>query len=121
MLAFAVIFINLALVSYTIGVWGEKRSGALQFKHLVFFGLGLLFDTVGTSFMKLLADGSTLNLHGITGLIALMLMFLHTVWACFVLWRKKENQIKNFHKFSLFVWILWLIPYSIGVVLSFLK
>ncbi len=120
MLASAVIFINLALVSYTIGVWSEKRSGRLQKKHLVFFGLGLLFDTIGTTFMKLLAESQPLHLHGITGLIALLLMFFHTVWAIFVLGRKKENQIKQFHKFSLFVWILWLVPYSIGVGLSFI-
>ncbi|QRG70329.1 HsmA family protein [Brevibacillus choshinensis] len=121
MLLFAVIFINLALLSYTIGVWSEKRSGRLKPNHLAYFGLGLFFDTVGTTFMKFLADSSTLNLHGITGLIALVLMFFHTVWACYVLWKKKENQIKQFHTFSLFVWILWLVPYSIGVALSFIK
>ncbi|KZE37693.1 hypothetical protein AV540_26125 [Brevibacillus parabrevis] len=120
MLALAVVFINLALISYTIGVWSEKRSGQLQKKHLAFFGLGLLFDTVGTTFMKLLADSPALNLHGITGLIALVLMFFHTVWAIFVLWKKREIQIKQFHKFSLAVWILWLVPYSIGVALSFI-
>ncbi|WP_312110655.1 HsmA family protein [Brevibacillus reuszeri] len=121
MLAAAVIFINLALIAYTIGVWSEKRSGELKMKHLIFFGFGLVFDTIGTTFMKLLADGPGLNLHGITGLIALILMFFHTVWACVVLWKKKENQIKQFHKFSLIVWCLWLVPYSIGVALSFIK
>jgi len=121
MLAIAVIFINAALLSYTIGVWSEKRSGKLQKKHLIFFGLGLLFDTVGTSFMKLLSDSPTLNIHGITGLIALILMFFHTVWACFVLWKNKEIQIKQFHTFSLSVWVLWLVPYTIGVLLSFVK
>ncbi|ASJ55384.1 TIGR03987 family protein [Brevibacillus formosus] len=121
MLAAAVIFINLALIAYTIGVWSEKRSGELKLKHLIFFGLGLAFDTIGTTFMKLLADNSSLNLHGITGLIALILMFFHTVWACVVLWKKEENQIRQFHKFSMIVWILWLVPYSIGVALSFMK
>ncbi|QOS99306.1 TIGR03987 family protein [Brevibacterium sp. JNUCC-42] len=120
MLAIAVIFINLALVSYSIGVWSERRSGELKLKHLAFFGFGLICDTIGTTFMKLLADSSNFNLHGITGLIALLLMFLHTVWACFVLWKRKDNQIKQFHKFSLIVWILWLVPYFIGVALSFI-
>ena len=48
MLAAAVIFINLALIAYTIGVWSEKRSGELKMKHLVFFGFGLIFDTIGS-------------------------------------------------------------------------
>lgn len=119
MLVAAVIFINLALIAYTFGVWSEKRSGELKMKHLIFFGFGLVFDTIGTTCMKLLADSPNLNVHGITGLIALILMFFHTVWACLVLWKRKESQIKQFHKFSLIVWILWLVPYSIGVALSF--
>ncbi|RNB80168.1 TIGR03987 family protein [Brevibacillus fluminis] len=121
MLAIAVICINLALIAYSIGVWSEKRSGQLKAKHLVYFAFGLLFDTVGTTFMKMLAEGPGLNLHGITGLVALLLMFFHTVWACFVLFKKQEKQIKQFHKFSLFVWCVWLIPYFIGVALSFIK
>lgn len=121
MLPLAVIFINLALVAYSIGVWSERRSGELKRKHLAYFGFGLLFDTIGTTFMKLLADGSTINLHGITGLVALILMFLHTAWACYVLWKRKELQIKQFHKFSLSVWGIWLVPYFIGVSLSFMK
>ncbi|ELK40960.1 membrane protein [Brevibacillus agri] len=121
LLVWAVLFINLALVTYTIGVWAERRSRELAWGHFAFFCLGLVFDTVGTAFMKLLADGAPLNLHGITGLAALILMFLHTAWAGFVLWKKQDSQRKQFHKFSLFVWILWLIPYSIGVALSFLN
>lgn len=121
MLAIAVIFINLALVAYTIGVWSEKRSGELKAKHLTFFLFGLLFDTIGTSCMKMLATEPGLNLHGITGLVALVLMFFHTAWACYVLWKKNEKQIHQFHKFSLSVWIIWLIPYGIGVALSFIK
>ncbi|KZE54112.1 hypothetical protein AV540_07785 [Brevibacillus parabrevis] len=121
MLVWAVIFINLALASYTIGVWSEHRAKELAWKHFVFFGLGLVFDTVGTAFMKLLADGNSLNLHGITGLVALILMFLHTAWAGFVLWKKQDRQRRQFHKFSLFVWVLWLVPYSIGVALSFTR
>ncbi|MED1788371.1 HsmA family protein [Brevibacillus laterosporus] len=119
MLAMAVFFINLALVLYTIGVWRERRSGELEVKHLAFFGFGLVCDTIGTTFMKFLADNSRLDMHGITGLLALLLMLFHTIWACFVLWKKKENQRKQFHKFSLLVWILWVVPYFIGVALSF--
>lgn len=67
MLAMAVIFINLALVSYTISVWMEKRAGELKATHLVYFTFGLIFDMIGTSFMKQLATSPGLNLHGITG------------------------------------------------------
>lgn len=121
MLFFAVLFINLALVAYTIGVWSEKISGRLKPKHLVFFIAGLLFDGMGTGFMGQLNTSREINLHGITGMVALLLMFIHAIWAAIVLWRKKEHQIRQFHKFSLVVWGLWLIPYLIGVALSIFK
>ena len=55
--------------------------------------------------------GMTFDIHGITGLIAIILMLIHAVWALVVLIRKDEKAITNFHKFSVAVWIIWLIPY----------
>ncbi|MCE5173630.1 TIGR03987 family protein [Paenibacillus profundus] len=118
MLALAVIFINLALVFYTIGVWGEKRAGALQHKHLFFFLLGLVCDTTGTSLMSLLAGDGGNPLHALTGLAALILMLVHAVWAALVKWKGSAASQRRFHKFSLTVWGLWLVPYLIGVVMS---
>jgi uncharacterized repeat protein (TIGR03987 family) len=51
------------------------------------------------------------DLHGITGMIAILLMFIHAVWAFVVLVKKDEKAINNFHKFSVAVWVIWLIPY----------
>lgn len=121
MLLYAVIFINLALVSYTIGVWSEKISGTLRARHLIFFWAGLVFDTVGTMFMEQLNTHHVINLHGITGMTALVLMLVHAVWASIVLWKRKEEKMKQFHRFSLIVWAIWLIPYLIGVALSIFK
>ncbi|MBE1440937.1 putative repeat protein (TIGR03987 family) [Paenibacillus sp. OAS669] len=121
LLFFAVLFINLALVAYTIGVWAEKISGRLKPKHLAFFFSGLLFDGIGTGFMGQLNPNKEINLHGITGMVALLLMLIHAIWAAIVLWRKKEKQIGQFHTFSLVVWGLWLVPYLIGVGLSIFK
>ena len=100
-----------ALIFYSIGVWGERISGRLKWWHLVFFVLGLICDTVGTGMMFEMVGGMTFDVHGITGLIAIILMLIHAVWALIVLLRKDEEAIKNFHKFSLFVWLVWLIPY----------
>ena len=55
--------------------------------------------------------GMTFDIHGITGLIAILLMLIHAVWALIVLIRKDEKAILNFHKFSVIVWVIWLIPY----------
>jgi uncharacterized repeat protein (TIGR03987 family) len=107
----ATIIITFALVFYSIGVWSERIAGVLKPWHLAFFVLGLICDTWGTGMMLDFAGGMTIDIHGISGLIAIILMFIHAVWAAVVLIRKDEVAIQNFHKFSVVVWLIWLIPY----------
>ncbi len=107
----AMIIISAALVFYSIGVWSERIQGRLKSWHLVFFILGLICDTWGTGLMLDFAGGLTYDLHGISGFLAIIMMFIHAMWAAVVLIRKREKALTNFHKFSLFVWLIWLIPY----------
>jgi len=107
----ASIIITAALVFYSIGVWAERISGHLKWWHFVFFVFGLTCDTVGTGMMFQYVGGMEFDFHAMTGLIAILLMFIHAVWALVVLLRKDEKAIRNFHKFSLVVWLIWLIPY----------
>lgn len=107
----AMIIITMALIFYSIGVWSERFAGRLKYWHLVFFWLGLVCDTWGTGLMMEIAEGLTFDLHGITGMIAILLMFIHAAWATVVLVRKDDLAINNFHKFSVIVWLIWLIPY----------
>ena len=115
---FGTIFITLALVFYTIGVWSERIAGRLKGWHLIFFWLGLACDTIGTAIMMDYAGGLTADLHGVTGVAAILLMIIHAIWATVVLARKDERAIVNFHKFSVVVWAIWLIPYFSGVIMG---
>jgi uncharacterized repeat protein (TIGR03987 family) len=107
----ATIIITSALILYSIGVWSERIAGRLKPWHLVFFVLGLICDTWGTGMMFEYVGGMAFDIHGITGLAAILLMLIHAVWALVVLVRKDENAIQNFHKFSVIVWVIWLVPY----------
>jgi uncharacterized repeat protein (TIGR03987 family) len=109
--ATATIIISLALVFYSIGVWSERIAGKLRGWHLIFFWLGIICDTWGTGIMFKMAGGMTFDVHGLSGLTAIILMFVHAIWATIVLVKKDERWIYRFHKFSVFVWIVWLIPY----------
>jgi uncharacterized repeat protein (TIGR03987 family) len=109
--SFSMVIITLALVFYSIGVWGIFFSRRLQWRHLVFFVLGLICDTWGTTLMVEMADGLSYDIHGISGLLAIVLMFIHAGWAFIVLLRKEEKAIRNFHKFSVLIWLIWLVPY----------
>lgn len=114
----SMIFITLALVCYSIGVWSERIAGRLKTWHLVFFWVGLVCDTVGTGMMMEMAGGLTFDMHGLTGVVAIVLMLIHAVWATVVLLRKDERAILSFHRFSVFVWLVWLIPYFNGFLIS---
>ena len=117
MLFFAIITITSALICYSIGVWSEKIQGKLKIWHLVFFWIGFVFDTTGTTLMsKIVGDGFRLNFHGVTGILAIILMLVHAVWATTVLIRNNPDKIKNFHKFSILVWVIWLIPFVSGMI-----
>lgn len=119
MLVFAVVFINLALIFYTVGVWGEKKQGRLKKWHIYVFWTGLLFDTLGTTFMGMIVnDKLSFNFHSLTGLLAILLMLFHVIWASYVLVRNNEKLKVNFHKFSLLVWAIWLIPFISGAVIG---
>jgi uncharacterized repeat protein (TIGR03987 family) len=114
----ALVLITLALIFYSIGVWSERIAGRLKSWHLVFFWGGFVFDTTGTGIMLEMAGGIKFDLHGLTGLIAILLMLVHSVWATAVLLRNDEHMMLNFHKFSLVVWLIWLVPYFSGLLLS---
>ncbi|PKM61820.1 MAG: TIGR03987 family protein [Firmicutes bacterium HGW-Firmicutes-4] len=117
MLIYASTAITLALVFYSIGVWGEKLQGQLKVWHLVVFYLGLMCDTTGTMLMSELAgDVTLLSFHGLTGLLAILLMLFHAVWATVVLVRNDQKARANFHKLSLIVWLIWLIPFVSGAI-----
>ena len=112
------IIISLALIFYSIGVWSERLQGQLKTWHLVFFWLGLACDTWGTGLMIEMAGGLTFDIHGVTGVIAIVLMLVHAIWASLVLIKKDAHAIRSFHKFSLLVWFIWLIPYFSPMILN---
>ena len=117
----AVIIINLALLFYSIGVWGERLQGRLKVWHTVFFWFGLVCDTWGTGLMFEFVGGMSYDIHGVSGLLAIILMLVHAIWATIVLVKKDEKMIVNFHKFSIFVWLVWLVPYFSPMVFQMVE
>ena len=118
-LFFAILFIYLAMVIYSIGVWAERFQRRLKWWHAIFFWSGLVCDTIGTTAMSMIY-GSLIrfNFHGLAGLTAILIMLFHAVWATSVLIRKDEKRIRVFHRFSIIVWIIWMIPMVGGMILG---
>jgi uncharacterized repeat protein (TIGR03987 family) len=116
----AAVLITLALIFYSIGVWSERIARYLHPWHVAAFWIGFAFDVSGTWAMHLLAQGpfELLESHTLTGQIALWLMLAHALWATWVIRRGSEDARTGFHRFSLLVWLFWLIPYFGGMYLG---
>jgi uncharacterized repeat protein (TIGR03987 family) len=116
-LIYAIVFISLACLSYTIGVWAERIQRRLKWWHVYFFCAGFVCDTIGTTEMSIISGSLfKLNFHGITGNTAILLMLFHAIWAFVVLLKKNEKMILKFHRLSIMVWIIWLIPMISGMI-----
>jgi len=117
MLIIAMNLIFVACILYSVGVWSEKLQGRLKLWHLLVFWSGLIFDTIGTGAMTIMAGSIfQFNFHGMTGMAAIVLMLFHSIWASIVVYKKDEIRLLHFHKFSLVVWIIWLIPMITGMI-----
>lgn len=116
----AICVISSALVFYTIGVWGERIQKKLKAWHVAFFVAGLFAEAVGTGLMEQIAQMTGLqdNLHTITGIIAIVLMFIHALWALWTYFKGSRKAKAHFNRFSIVVWCIWLIPYCIGIYLG---
>ena len=53
-----------------------------------------------------------------TGLLAIVLMLFHALWATFVLLRGSEKSREGFHRLSVGVWLVWLVPYCVGLLVG---
>ena len=97
----AIVIISMALIFYSVGVWSERIQG-------------------GTAFMAELVrlTGQDDQLHAVLGSIAIFLMALHAVWAFWIFRKGSARAKRNFSRFSIIVWCIWLIPYFIGMYLG---
>lgn len=112
--------ITLALIFYSLGVWSERIARYLKSWHVAAFWIGFAFDISGTYTMHLLSTGpfDITEPHTLTGQIALWLMLIHAIWATRVVMKNNEKLRLSFHRFSIIVWLIWLIPYFGGMYLG---
>ncbi len=112
--------ITLALVFYSIGVWSERIARYLRPWHVKAFWTGFFFDVCGTLAMHRLATKpfDLRDPHTLTGQIAIWLMLAHAIWATQVARKGSATARRGFHRYSLIVWMVWLIPYIGGLYLG---
>ena len=119
-LIISAILITLALAFYSVGVWAERIARYLKPWHVGAFWSGFFFDICGTWMMHRLAEGpfDLRKPHTLTGQIALWLMLAHAIWATTVSGTGGDEARRGFHRYSLIVWLVWLVPYFGGMYLA---
>lgn len=79
-------------------------------------------DSTGTTLMGKISGFSMfsgeISAHGVTGALAILLMVIHAVWATIVLLKNNESTGRKFHRFSVAVWAIWLVPYVLGMIIG---
>ena len=120
LLTSSITLISLALIFYSLGVWAERISRYLKMWHVIAFWTGFIFDVSGTWAMHIIAKNpfDLTNPHTLTGQIALWLMLAHAIWASIVVKRGDKKELINFNKYSVIVWLFWLIPYISGLYMG---
>lgn len=116
----AILIITSALVFYTFGVWGERIQRGLRLWHVIAFLAGITADVAGTTLMEHIARDTGMHdrLHTVTGFMAVALMLVHAVWAVWTYFKGSERAKVHFSRFSIVVWLIWLIPYGIGMYIG---
>ena len=116
----ASILITLALIFYSLGVWSERIARYLKPWHVTAFWIGFMFDISGTWTMHNISGGplNLLEMHTLTGQIALWLMLAHALWATRVARKGSEEVRRGFHRYSVIVWTIWMFPYFGGMYIG---
>ncbi len=123
MLTQGIISMSLALAFYTYAVFSGRREG-LHRKHLIVFGIGLIFDYLGTHQMSLYAQayGKAPEWHNLTGILSLAGMAFHFLLALAAsLMSRAESVNRTFHRVSLTIYTLWCIAFASGALAGMLK
>jgi uncharacterized repeat protein (TIGR03987 family) len=110
----SILFIIAALIFYSSAIWSEKFIKKLKLWIVVVFFTGFLCDLTGTSIMSIKATKTNLNIHTICGFSALVIMFLHLLWAILALKRRGKAQ-ELFSRFSVYAWAVWLAAFITGI------
>lgn len=114
---------SLAFVFYTAGVWWERLERRLRERHVALFWLGIVCDGTATYLMRqlVIAGEDPGFIHSVTGLAAFLLMLLHALWATWVLAKGSAEARAGFHRYSVAVWAMWLVPYVGGMVAGMMR
>jgi uncharacterized repeat protein (TIGR03987 family) len=112
------IIVNLALISYGIGIFSEQRNRRVSAFALRFLWIGVVLDIVATACMITGSSRGAFTLHGLLGFSSLTAMVVETALATRHRKRFGDDLVPGWlHGYSRFAYGWWLVAYVTGAYL----
>ena len=116
------IIVNLALVSYAIGIIAEQRSHRVSAATLNWLRFGVVLDITATACMIAGSSSGPFTAHGLLGFSSLAAMIVETSLA----WRHRSASGSEpvpgwLHQYSRLAFGWWIVAYITGAVLVMTK
>ncbi len=111
-----------ALVLYSIGVWGAYRSKKFSQRNVMFVLVGVVFDVIGTGGMfvaagnKFLFDTTFNIVHTSAALLALFGMLAVGIVGLWAVQKNKDELLAALSRWALAPWTLWVIIFVWGML-----
>lgn len=122
-IAFAIVVVHMALISYGIGVITEQIKHRVTKLILLFLALGLSFDLIATVCMVVGAGRGFLTLHSTIGYSCLLTMAVDSTLVLRHRLKYGDQPVpRGLHLFSRYAYCWWVIgAYFIGGFLAYLS
>ena len=111
-----------ALVLYSIGVWGAYRSKKFSQRNVMFVLVGVVFDVIGTGGMfvaagnKFLFDTTFNSVHTSAAFLALFGMLAVGIVGLWAVQKNKDELLATLSRWALAPWTLWAIIFVWGML-----
>ena len=117
----AMLIMTLTLLGYTLGVQYENRVETKKPLHLVLLWASFCLNAVGFGLLtRMIADsqGFVPWLCRAMGIVALVILMLHSIWGTAVLVLKEEKGARIYHRDGKLLWKIWIVPFVIEIMLA---
>lgn len=117
------LIVTLALISYSVAVFSERRKRHITKKILSYLTIGLILDITATACMIIGSTNSPFTLHGSLGYSALTLMLIDTIliWRFYKAYGFNFEVPKGLHNYTIISYSWWVIAYITGSLLVMIK
>ncbi len=115
--------VNLALISYSIFFFKERKTRKAGSKELTFLTAGVLFDLTATTCMIIGSSNTPFTVHGIIGYSSLAGMLTDSIlfWRFRIINNRSAQVPAGLHRYSFIAYGWWITAYLTGAALVILK